>query len=191
MIYRLIISAIILSATLLPGWGSCASADDSDDLLEYKIKTAFLYNFAKFVAWPSTDTINTSRVFTIGIIASPEFASTAKLLQDKNVKGAPVKIIFFEPYEELLPCNMLFIGVDDETLILNVIDRFKDSPVLTVADSSGFASQGGIINFITVDDTIRFEINPEAAETKHLKISSKLLSLARIVGTAGSEKAEK
>lgn len=184
MISRLIIAVILFSSTFLPGGVACIAAEDSAEQLEYKIKTAFLFNFAKFVDWPAGSFSGSIDEFTIGVIAPPKLASTAKLLQNKKIKGTRVKVITFESSEELVPCHILFIGMGDEKLLTNVIARFKNSPVLTVADTSGFASKGGDINFIAVDKTIRFEINPEAAKKKNLKISSKLLNLARIVGTA-------
>lgn len=191
MIFRLIIAVVILSITFSPGWVQRTAADESTDLLEYKIKTAFLFNFAKFIDWPSNSFGGASNEFTIGIIAPPKLASITKMLSSKTIKGASVKIITFKSDEELLPCHILFVADNDTKLISNVIKKFENSPVLTIADASGFASQGGVINFIKVDNTIRFEINPEAAQKKHLKISSKLLSLARIVGTDESKDIEK
>lgn len=187
MISRLLIMALILGITLSSGWIPCTDADDSAELLEYKIKTAFLFNFAKFIDWPANSFNSDTNEFTIGIIAPPKLASATKILRNKTVKGAPVKIITFESAEELQPCHILFLAENDSKLIADVINKFKNSPVLTVADVSGFASQGGVINFIKVDNTIRFEINPEAAQKKDLKISSKLLSLARIVETENSK----
>lgn len=189
--YRLIIAVVIISVSILPSLASNTIADAPDKLLEYKIKTAFLFNFAKFIDWPPNPFSGPSNEFIIGIIAPPEILPTAKMLQNKNVKGAPVKILFFESLTEISPCHMLFIGINDEEILESVIDRFRHIPVLTVANAAGFASKGGVINFINVDNTIRFEINPEVAEEKKLKISSKLLSLARIVRSPELKETEK
>ncbi len=190
MTFRLIIAAVVFWFALLSGGGSDSAAADSADLLEYKVKTAFLFNFAKFVEWPETSFTPTSEEFVIGIIAPQELASTTKILNNKLIKGLRVKLIFFDSPEEISPCHLLFIGIKNKSLVRAVISRFKERPVLTVADIEGFASQGGVINFITVDNTIHFEINPEAAKEKHLKISSKLLSLARIVQSVESKGTE-
>ena len=56
------------------------------------------------------------------------------------------------------------------------------SPLLLVGEEPGFAEQGGTINFFLDENKIRFEINIETAKQDQLKISSKLLSLAKIVG---------
>lgn len=192
MNYRLIIViVVVVISSIHPFWDSETFADDSAELLSYKIKTAFLFNFAKFVDWPSDQANGFSEEFTIGIIAPPKLITTAQLLQNKSVKGSRVKLLVFESLEELTPCHILFVGYNQDELLRTVIARFKTLPVLTVADVPGFAGRGGVINFITVDNTIRFEINPEVAEEKHLKISSKLLNLARIVTSTGLEGAEK
>ncbi len=192
MMSRLIIAVVIISFNILPCWALDSTSIHSDDkLLEYRIKTAFLYNFAKFIDWPPDPFRIASNEFIIGMIAPPELISTAKMLRSKTVRGAQVKVIFFKSSTEIVPCHMLFIAIDDEKLLKSVIERFKYIPVLTVADTAGFASQGGVINFIRVNNTIRFEINPEVAEEKNLRISSKLLNLAKIVRSPEFKEAEK
>ena len=61
--------------------------------------------------------------------------------------------------------------------------QLKDSPVLTVSDVDGFAQQGGMVNLLLVNNTVKMEINQAAAEGAGLQISSKLLKLARVVRT--------
>lgn len=53
--------------------------------------------------------------------------------------------------------------------------------VLTVGETDQFAAHGGVIQLILRDKQVRFEINVDAASQEGLKISSKLLALARIV----------
>ena len=62
-----------------------------------------------------------------------------------------------------------------------MIDRLRGLPVLTVGESEGFAAQGGCVNFYIEANKIRFEVNLQAAKQQHLRISAKLLALARIV----------
>ena len=187
---RLIIAIIIGCLTVAPLHTTNAMAEDAAERLRYKIKTAFLFNFAKFVDWPTSTFDSHAGTFTIGILAAPKLVPAASMLTEKSVKGSHVKIIIFNSLEELIPCHILFIGMVDKAQLNTIITKFEGLPVLTVADTAGFASLGGVINFITVDDTIRFEINPTVAATKNLKISSRLLSLARIV-TSPKSKGEK
>ena len=64
----------------------------------------------------------------------------------------------------------------------SILERIRGHSVLVIGESRGFASRGGIINFyVREGKTVRFEINPAAARREHLKISSNLLKLARIV----------
>ncbi|MGD9212861.1 MAG: YfiR family protein [Desulfobacteraceae bacterium] len=187
MISRLIITILIGNIIIFPCWNADAIDDAPDELLEYKIKTAFLFNFAKFVDWPPNSFGDNSDQFKIGILSAPKLVTTAKMLANKSIKGGHVDVVFFDSLDELIPCHMLFIGTDDKEQLGTIIQKFKHIPVLTVADTAGFADQGGVINFIKVNNTIRFEINAKVAEEKKLKISSRLLSLARIVTSPQSK----
>ena len=54
--------------------------------------------------------------------------------------------------------------------------------MLTVSDLSGFLDEGGMIQFLSEDNHVRFAISVNAASHARLKVSSKLLSLARVAG---------
>ena len=60
--------------------------------------------------------------------------------------------------------------------------------MLTVGESEHFVQDGGMIGFLLEENKIRFEINLEAAEHAKLKLSSRLLALAKRVlgGQRGS-----
>jgi len=148
---------------------------------EYRIKAAFLYNFAKFVDWPSDDTGQEKKEFKIGILGDDPFGSEIEVIDNKQVRGMPLKILRADSLNELGGCQIIFLsaGVQDE--LKAIIEQMQDRPVLTVGDTKGFAHQGVIINLIKADNRIRFEINTAAADRAGLKISSHLLRLAHIV----------
>lgn len=83
--------------------------------------------------------------------------------------------------QELRQCHVLFIPEGQARNLPKVLEHLEDAPVLTVGESAGFAGRGGIIGFFTEQNRLRFEINVDSARRAHLTISSKLLSLARIV----------
>jgi hypothetical protein len=83
--------------------------------------------------------------------------------------------------EDLQRCHILFISESEKENLSQIFVKVSDWPVLTVSDMEGFAKRGGIINFITVEKKIHFEINVDVAERSGLRISSKLLRLAKIV----------
>jgi len=108
-------------------------------------------------------------------------ASALQSVEGKEAKGRRVVVKRFKGLEELEFCHILFISSEMEGRMAEILDRLKGASTLTVSDIDGFARRGGMINFITVENKIQFEINVEAAERAKLQISSHLLRLARIV----------
>jgi hypothetical protein len=76
------------------------------------------------------------------------------------------------------------IAAEESGRVDEIIQALKNAPALTVAETAGFAKRGGIINFILQDSKVGFEANVDAARQAGLNISSRLLSLARIVQTS-------
>ena len=77
-------------------------------------------------------------------------------------------------------CQVLFVNSSDESFLQALHEKLKDRSVLSIGESEQFPWTGGVIRFYDEDNKVRFEINQEAAEQARLKISSKLLQLAKI-----------
>ena len=185
---------------------------DSAQSREYQIKAAFLYNFIKFVDWPKEKMADSNEPITIGIIGSKNFVKALEPLIHKKIKNKNISIKYFEVYEKLKKsqddddrqwdqkiealktCHVLMFCMCDSGRIENssqIIKALKGSPVLTVGETDGFLESGGIINFLMEDKKVRFEINVTAAKKSKLKISSKLLRLAKRVVKEKSPQQEK
>lgn len=183
---------------------------ESETSREYEIKAAFLYNFVKFTDWPAkpaassndTDVVDSNEPVIIGIIGTDPFGKAFEPLKNKPAKGREVIMKRFkglgeskspdEQIEALKKCHVLFVCRSPQKQIKRILDSVQDSPLLTVADTSGFLESGGIINFVTEGKKVRFEINNTAARRAKLKLRSKLLRLAkRVVEEKPSESIEK
>jgi YfiR/HmsC-like len=150
---------------------------------EYQVKAAFLYNFAKFIEWPSNGATDANSPFILGIVGDDPFgADLEQTVNGKVVNGHKLMIKRFKRGEPLESCNILFISSSEQGRLNQILDSLKGSSVLTVGEAEYFTRSGGIINFILKDDRVRFEINLGAADRAHLKISSKLLKLREVVG---------
>jgi hypothetical protein len=165
---------------------------------EYQIKAAFLYNFIMFTDWPKEKMSDDNEPIIIGIIGKDPFGDAFEPVKDKNVKGKNVVIELFKGLEELKEadkknfqehpqidsikkCHVLFISSSEKKWLSEVIDGVKDNSILTVTDTEGFIEAGGIINFTVEEKKVGFEVNLIATEKAKLKISSKLLRLAKRV----------
>jgi hypothetical protein len=144
---------------------------------EYVIKAAFIYNFVKFVDWPGGG----SSTLIIGVLGNNPFGAALNQLNGKSVKGKTLAVRQCNSVSDAESCQVVFISSSDADRQRQILDSLKSSSILTVGESKGFAQRGGMINFVTEDDRVRFEVNPAAAERARLNISSEMLKLARIV----------
>lgn len=146
---------------------------------ESQVKAAFIYNFPKFVTWPDDAFQETNAPLVVGLLGKNPFGGELeKALSGKFIGTHPIKFELVKTVTEAKACHVLFIGVSDKDRLKQTIGELKGAQILTVGDQPDFARSGGIINFVREGDRIHFEINANAATAAHLKISSKLLSLA-------------
>ncbi len=149
---------------------------------EYPLKLAFLYNFAKFVEWPSDSFRSPGAPLAICIVGHDPFSlDIENELRARPVGGHPVEFVALKPTDTLNACHIVFVPVTEKDQAARIVRSLKGSRALTVGESEGFAVRGGIINFTVEGGNVRFEINRLAADRAGLKISSKLLKLAKIV----------
>jgi hypothetical protein len=159
---------------------SPASAGSPDSRLEYRVKAAFVYNFAKFVEWPQAVGYG-GKPFVIGVLGRDPFG---RILDDtvngKTVRGRTLVIQRLSSWAQAHECDLLFVSGSENKRLPESL-RGIGRGVLVVGDSPDFVLSGGMIGLINEDSKVRFEINELAAERAGLKISSQLLKLARRV----------
>lgn len=149
---------------------------------EYELKAAFLLNFASYVEWPSHVAADAGGTFVIGIFGDDPFGPLLdQTVAGKTINGRRVEIRRFSSIRDLRPCHVLFISSSEDGRTGRILNAIKDWHALTVGETEGFARNGGCIGFFLEDKKVRFEINPDEAHRNGLKISSKLLKLARVV----------
>lgn len=149
---------------------------------EYQIKALFLYNFTQFITWPDKAFQNTESPLIIGILGDDPFGTYLdETVEGEKINGHPLAIRRYNNVKEAEYCHLIFIHKSKGNSIPQIISDLKGKNILTVSDAPDFIYQGGMIRFITVNNKIQFEINPEAIKAEELKVSSKLLSLAKIV----------
>jgi len=150
---------------------------------EYELKAAYLFNFVKFVAWPAEAFQSAQEPIIIGVLGRNPFRGQLQnLVRDKRIKGRRVLVKPFKDLNSLQRCHLLFIADTGSGDLRVLIERLKNSPVLTVSELSGFARKGGMIKLYTRAHKVRFEINHTAVRSAGLEISSRLLRLAKLTG---------
>lgn len=147
--------------------------------LEYQVKATFLFHFAEFVTWP-TETLENPDALNLCILGHDPFGSALDAFQGETIKKWHLEIKRLDTIQQLADCHLLFVSTSEQPHLLQILDELKDKPVLTVSDMAEFTQQGGIVRFLIHEGRVWFEINLEAAQRAGLKISSKLLRLAKI-----------
>jgi hypothetical protein len=149
---------------------------------EYQVKAAFLFHFAQFVDWPAGAFKEAdSPVVYCTIGEDPFHGALDASLSGKMIGTRPSRVQHFKQPQDVQGCQVLFIGTLEKKLMFAELASLKGNPVLTVGESEHFAQEGGMIGFCLEDNKVRFEINLTAAERANLKISARLLALAKTV----------
>jgi hypothetical protein len=149
-------------------------------LPEYQVKAAYLFNFLKFVSWPDEAFADSLAPIVIGIAGDNPFGDALpQVIVGKTVQGRDLVIRKYRAGESLRGCHILYIDASEKKRLSQILAGLHGSSVLTVADVDGFLDAGGMIQFLSEDNHVRFAINADATSLARLKISSKLLSLAR------------
>jgi len=160
--------------------GTVSSAVQAQTSGEYQVKAAFLYNFAKFVDWPGEAFSDGSAPLVIGVIGNDPFGGALdSAINGKNIGGRRLTVRRLKWGQDLRSCHILFISSSERQRLPQIIQSLRGSSVLTVGDMGQFNQQGGMINFILEASKVRFEINSRGADQARLRISSKLLALAK------------
>ncbi len=152
----------------------CASQAVADNLAEYRIKAAFLVNFASFTEWPA----EVGSTLNLCVYGPDPFGEDLDKFQSRSIGGRSLVATRVNSVDKLGNCQIVFITRPVIDNLQRVLDTLSGKPVLTVADSPGSMHQGVILNMGTKQSKVIFEANLAAARGNGLNLSSKLLSLA-------------
>ena len=166
---------LILVAAILAMAAGPAFAQSADG-----IKAAFIYNFAKFTDWPAGAFAGDSAPITVGFVGADALADGfEKNVTGKNANGRDFAVKKLSGADGVAGCQIVFVG--DAGQASAVVAAAKGKPVLTVGDSDGFASAGGMINFVDNGGKVGFDLDVGAVNASGLKLNAKLQGIARNV----------
>lgn len=171
---RSVLFATVVQLCFVP----TVSAEPIFSAEEYALKAAFLYRFTNFVQWPH-DRFQQD-VFKICLVGDDPFGSVINELKRETVNGRKIDVKRMQKPGDERSCHVVYVSaseIERRQTLLRVLSNTEG--VLTVSDMKGFTREGGVIQFVKVDNRVRFVINVEAADRASLKVSSKLLRLSR------------
>jgi hypothetical protein len=185
--HKRIIEAVLIAIIVLSL--SPVELAQVNTLGEYELKAAFLFNFAKFIDWPSSSFASPQSPFTLCVLGEDPFGHALDdNLQGKMIGDRHLTIQRLKDKTEARRCQEVFVSSSEGMHMAEIIESLRGTNVLLVGEAKGFAASGGIIEFTLEDNHVRFTINTDAADRAGLKFSAKLLTLAKLVHDEGHSK---
>jgi hypothetical protein len=171
----------LVACTLLLSLFFSSFRHPDNEVTEYKLKAAFIYNFIQYIDWGSAAPAGSGE-FVIGILGpSPIEQPLREIALTRTEHDKRIAIRHFNSPEEITGCHILFIAKDAGYPLETILAKTAKG-TLTVSERQGYCRKGTAINFVVVDNKIKFESNLKALSAAGLKASSQLLKLAIISG---------
>lgn len=137
-----------------------------------------------FTEWPETEEENEEPLFIIKVIGDRQYFKTiSKFYTKHKIRNKTVKVSYVDDIKKIKSCHILFITEISPKKLNKIVEFTKETPILTVSDTKGYALSGVLINLFNVDNKIRFEINKKAVDNTGLVLSYHLLKFAKIVSS--------
>lgn len=167
----------IIALCLIP-----AIAYSQNRISEFAVKAAYLFNFGKFVRFAPSDAVNSRQSFDICIVGDdPLGHALDELTQNEQLDNRPVRVVRLKNAAEARGCAIAFISASEGAHVAADVEELRGQPVLTVSDAANFVRRGGMIQFLTVENHVRFAVNLDAVRGAQLSLSSELLKVATSV----------
>jgi hypothetical protein len=176
------LTALAAAACLALAWlhAGAALGADGPPVTDRTVKAAFLYKFASYVEWPGAQPA-AGTPLTIGVIGSSDMAGElSRITEGRTVNERPVQVRVLDAGGPLAGVQVLFVGSRGSERDAS-LQAARGLPILVVTDAPGALASGSMINFTLDRDRVRFEVSLPAAESSHLKLSSRLLAVAQRV----------
>ncbi|WNB76642.1 YfiR family protein [Methylomonas koyamae] len=144
----------------------------------YRVKAAFLRNFAHYVGWPSQALPDSGSPWCVGILGPDPFGEILDdTLRGRSEQGRGFRIVRAERLTELPLCQLVYIGYTEASQRQEALAELRNKPVLTVGDAPEFLAEGGVIGFV-VDERVGMNINLDQARAVSLTIQTKMLEVS-------------
>jgi hypothetical protein len=174
--------ALLVTTFLLPP--KLPAADDNAPAADvYALMAVYVQNFAKFTTWPASSFADPDAALNICVLGEDPFGIALAKVDGSKVRSHALRIKHYPRVVVISGCHIVFVSRSEDWRLEQILQDLAGAPILTVSDIPEFSQQGGMITLLTVDRRLRFAINPAAVARGGLKLSSKLLELAQIVGS--------
>ncbi|MBI2841384.1 MAG: YfiR family protein [Acidobacteria bacterium] len=173
-------SQAALALLLVLSSGTVLWADEQSSANE--LRAEFVLTFPEFVEWPvPPDKPDEAGAFRVGVIGDdPILHSLGKLAPARRIRGRPVIVRKIAGVKDVGDCDLLFISSSEKEAVPRIVSMTMHKPILTVGNTTGYARLGVHINLYRFENYYRFEVCLPGARDSGLRISAKLLKLAKV-----------
>ena len=162
--------------------GASFAADESSQDIEQRVKAAFLFKFGGYVEWPERVFPRSDSPLVIGVAGADVLAEElSRITSGRTMNGKPVTVRRIRSGEQITGVHVLFISRSEAGRLGELLPMTQAQPVLTVTETEKGLAQGSVINFVVVDNRVRFEVSLAAANRNGLRIGAPLLAVAQRV----------
>jgi hypothetical protein len=173
---------LFLALWLIAGSVFAASNDAPPASTEDRIKAAFLYKFAAYIEWPQGAFASPQSPIVIGVLGAGSIADALdELTANRTIANRKMIIKRIEIGDSIKGLNILFIGDSERSHLHQLAPQLQAHSVLSVTESEGALEQGSIINFLVLNQRVKFDVSLESAQKSGIKLSSRLLAVAHKV----------
>lgn len=149
---------------------------------EYQIKAAYLFKFLGFVEWPQQAFEGAQAPLAVGVLGADALADElAAIVSSRQVDGRPVLVRRLRRDESPAHLHALFVGRGSHGRLAALLAQARGQALLTITEAADTPAEGSAINFIVVDNKVRFDVVLSTAEQMNVKVSARLLAVARRV----------
>ena len=141
-----------------------------------KAQSLFIYNFSRMIEWPPSYRTGN---FVIGILGTSEVAGELETYcKGKKVGAQNILVIRYKAPAEIQQCNILFIPFARTKQLAEVISSLSGKSTLLITEKAGALNEGSAINFVVLEDRMKFETRQENASKYGIKFSAKLQEMS-------------
>ncbi len=149
---------------------------------ESQLKAVYLYRFAMFVNWPETTFKETQSPLTICVLGQHPFGKALSLaIAKEKINSHSIEVYYLNHWTPEAGCHILFLSPSESEQREEILASLKGQPILTVSDMKNFVTQGGMIEFYTRGNKVRFLVNPDLIKAAGLQVSANLLAVGDVV----------
>lgn len=151
---------------------------NADDIAKYK--SMFTLNFIRYIGWPEEVKQGD---FVIGVLKNKALAAELQLqTAGKKFGFQTIVVKEFNSIDEVTDCQMIYVSESiNFSKSADIISQKVGKNTLIISENAGAISNGSMINFVVVNDLLKFEVSPSNAQSKGLSLSSNLVSMKNAI----------